>query len=863
MRVVAALPASALIAGAALGLFLPDRDFLSSAIALGLAWALTLAAWRRCRPIFFTGCVAAIFFVGGMLLGAKAWARAWRPPLLAVFEQVADHGEAFLVVEGTLRADAEPSSSGVSMAVNVDALASCPSRSSCLSRFSDSSGVILTVVGTIARDRVDQWRAGRRIRTPATLRRPSVYFDPGVPDNERALARRGTRLVGTVKSGALVDVLARGSPIDETLAATRAFARRAIVDAVGRWSAPAAAIVTAIVIGDRAGLDPDVQRKLQDAGTYHVIAISGGNIAILAGLLIGGFRVAGWFGRAAMLTSILLLAGYAALVGGGASVERATLMAAIYFAGRAIDHRTAPLNTLAVVAALIVAADPLSVADPAFVLTFGATLAILATVPGIAASDLHETHKNRKHTTADLCQTRFVNVVCSWLSRVIESSKSALLPLFAASLAAEVILFPVGALVFSRITFAGLALNFLAIPLMAVAQIAGMALVPTALASPSLAAIVGSVAAIGAQGLVWSADLVLFAPAVAYRIAAPSPFAVAAYYSAGAAAWWLQSPDRARIFSHATRRFLRVSATFVAAVAALWILIDPRSLLAARGDGRLHVTFVDVGQGDSAFIRFPRGSTLLVDAGGLSFSSTFDIGDRVVAPVVRSAGFYRLDYVALTHGDPDHVGGAPSIVREFRPREVWEGIPVPRSAALTLLRGMTLQRRAKWANVYAGDRLQVDEVDIIARHPRPADWERQKVRNDDSLVLELRWRDVSVLLTGDIGKAVESAVATSLAPSPLRVVKVPHHGSLTSSSEALLRDLHPSVAVFSVGRGNHFGHPAPEVVERYRAVGAEIFRTDQDGAVTVDTDGRRLTVQTVASGRLVVHETHESTKGTK
>src|SRR5207249_4834501 len=190
-------------------------------------------------------------------------------------------------------------------------------------------------------------------------------LDPGVPDHEKALARRGTTLVGSVKSGALVEVLQRGSRLDEAIAGVRAFARRAIAAAVAPWSAQSAAIVAAIVIGDRAGLGDAVQRRLQEAGTYHVIAISGGNIAILAGLLLGAFRVAGWLGRTAMLSAMAALLAYARLVGGGASVDRATLMAVVYFGARVFDHHGPPLNALALVAALLVCADPLSIADPA------------------------------------------------------------------------------------------------------------------------------------------------------------------------------------------------------------------------------------------------------------------------------------------------------------------------------------------------------------------------------------------------------------------------------------------------------------------------------------------------------------------
>jgi competence protein ComEC len=875
MRYVAAVPAAGLLAGAAIGVAAADLPQPPVLVVLILAVAAAAWAGRSTHQSIFAAAIGLAFFSGGALLAADAWQRAWHPRLRIAFEGLArdqraaaaregrrlpEDEEAFAIVHGTLRADAAPTDAGVSLSIAVDAMdnretgrasretgsASLPGER--LARWSASlsgerlapgsaslsgerpaaGGILVTVTGTLAATEMTAWRAGRHVRLPVQLHRAARYLDPGVPDHERALARRGTTLVGTVKSAALVDVIARGTVADEALSAARAFSRRAIAAAVGRWSAQSAAIVAAIVIGDRAGLDPDVQRRLQEAGTYHVIAISGGNIAILAGLFIGIFRFAGWLGRTAMLLSIAAVVAYAAFVGNGASVDRATLMAAVYFAARAIDHRSPPLNALAVTAALLVLADPLAVADPAFVLTIGATLAILAVVPVFTRGDAASTNERRN---GRLHAVGFA----AWT-------------MLAASAAAEAILFPVAATVFSRVTFAGLALNFLAIPLMAVAQIAGMLLVAVAGISTNAAAVAGFAAHVGAWGLVASADLVRFAPFLAYRIAPPSIAAVATYYAA-VALWWTLWRRRVAITGSresSRERFVRRASAAAAVGAALWILIDPRTLVAARGDGRLHLTAIDVGQGDAIFVVFPHGSTLLVDAGGLSSSSTFDIGDRVVAPVVRDAGFRRLDRLALTHGDPDHVGGAAAIVAEFRPREVWEGIPVPRSEPLARLRMLAQARGARWANVYAGDHVLVDEVDVIARHPAPADWERQRVRNDDSIVLELRWRDVSIVLTGDAGKAVEHGIAAAFPPARLRVVKIPHHGSLTSSSLDFVTALHPQVAIVSAGRANHFGHPVPEVLDRYRAVGAHVYRTDQDGAVTVTTDGYTLNVDTFA-----------------
>jgi competence protein ComEC len=404
--------------------------------------------------------------------------------------------------------------------------------------------------------------------------------------------------------------------------------------------------------------------------------------------------------------------------------------------------------------------------------------------------------------------------------------------MLAASVTTEIVLLPIGALVFSRVTFAGLGLNFAAIPLMTVVQLAGMALVPAALVSAPVAGALGYVAHIAAAGLIRTADLVSLVPALTFRVAPPAGVVVVIYYVALALAW---------LYWNWTR--WRRAAVAVAVVAAIWIVGEPWTFLGARGDGRLHVTFVDVGQGDAVLVRFPGGTTLLVDTGGLSPLSTFDIGDRVVAPVLRAMGIRRLDVLALTHGDPDHIGGASSLVREFRPRAVWEGIPVPRFEPLRVVREAATAAGARWSNLKRGDRMRIDDVEVIVRHPDLPDWERQRVRNDDSIVLDLGWRDVSVLLTGDIGRAVERELLSSIPPAPLRIVKIPHHGSLTSSAPEFVRALSPTVAIVSAGRANHFGHPVPEVLDRYREAGAEVFRTDRDGAVTVDTDGRSLSVR--------------------
>ena len=203
-----------------------------------------------------------------------------------------------------------------------------------------------------------------------------------------------------------------------------------------------------------------------------------------------------------------------------------------------------------------------------------------------------------------------------------------------------------------------------------------------------------------------------------------------------------------------------------------------------------------------------------------------------------------MDYLAVTHGDPDHVGGAAAVLRDFRPREIWEGVPVPRSDRLRELAQAATVAGAAWRTLQTGDILRLGEVEVRVWHPPPPDWQRQQVRNDDSLVLELRHGVVSIILPGDIGGDVESRIGPRLEPVPLRVLKVPHHGSRTSSSAGFLRALRPRLGIVSAGRDSRFGHPHAEVVRRYHEQGATVLQTGQVGAVEVCSDGRRLRVTT-------------------
>lgn len=804
-----------LLAGAAAALHLADRFDPAFPLLAAVAASIALTAAAALTLLDDLAAAAAVVTLGcglaGASLGASAAVGVYSPRLLDWFEGAARDEP--IGLEGVLREDAVPSAAGISLNLEVIAIAGAAADGGRL------GGVRLAVGGRPDPDAVREWRAGRTVRVPALLRLPAVYRNPGLADDRRALARRGIVLVGSIKSAALVEVVRLGAPVSELAGGVRAWARARIAAHIKALSAKSAAVATAVVIGDRSGLSPGDERRLQDAGTYHVIAISGGNIAILALLGLGLCRVLLVPPRLAAVVVAVTLAFYGTVAAGAASVARAVAVAIIVLGGRALDHRGATLNALAVAAIASVAHAPPVVLDAGFILSFGATLGILLGVPRLVPA-------GRAAGGAG--------------PRPIRQGLVAIMSLSAATACAELALAPVSAALFSRVTFAGFVLNLAAIPLMTLVQVAGLAILATTAWVREAADASAIVAHVAAAGLLQSARLVEWAPWLSAPVRPPVWWLIAGYY--GAAAGLLV--PRAR----------RYAAGLLATIAIV-MLRGPQ--VTARDavpwpSRPVRVVVLDVGQGDSTLLQLPGGRALLVDAGGAaSFAAAdaqdaepaFDIGERVVTPALRALGVSRLHALVVTHGDPDHLSGAKGVLRQIAAASVWEGVDVPPHAALKSLAAVADDLGMSRRTVQAGDVERFGSVELRVLHPPPPDWERQRVRNEDSVVLEVRIGRVSVVLPGDIGGEGESRILPYLEPDRVVILKAPHHGSATSSTQALIDRLRPAAVIFSCGRNNRFGHPHPAVVARYRRAGASIFSTAEDGAVFVETDGEQVEVR--------------------
>lgn len=764
-----------------------------------LAWAIALAAgglWPVLSTHRWSGGLAAVALAGGLAgLGASAREHALGPPL-AWWYRHAGSPAGPVGLAGTIVEDAVAlPRGGAALTVDVEALEDAKGW------HSTSGRVRLHVSGTLVRDELTSWSRGREIRAPVSLRWPPLVRNPGSASVEWQALSRGFVLAGSVKSSVLVHVRP-GRVFDEWAASVRRGVRRASTAVFGA-DVTASAITTAILIGDRAGLDAEIEDRLLDAGTYHVLAISGGNIAVLTAMVFFASRLLVRSAWLAPMLSLIVVGIYGAVVIGEASVTRAVTAALVWLAARVggLDARPIPILGVAAIAVLIL--DPLAVIAPGAWLSFGATLGIL--------------------TLAEPC-ARLLQA--AWRGRF----PHVIVGTLAASIAVEIALIPVSARVFSQVALAAPVFNLIAVPAMGLIQLAGAAAVGAWQAAPSLAACAATLASWGTAVIVESPRSLSAVPWLTWRVPPP--------------AWWIGLFYASAIFAVTARVVPRAKAAAGAVCVAL-VLLLPVAGRGTRGTGWLRVTFLDVGQGDATVVEFPGGRSLLIDAGNRT--DGFDVGERVVAPALWALGIRRLDWAVMSHADRDHSGGLPGVLSIFEPREVWEGVPVPGDAARHDVRHAASAAGATWREVRRGDRLTVDDVELAVLHPPIPEWERRRVRNDDSVVLRMSWGALDLLMLGDAGAAVEQEAAAILdgaAPRPIRILKVGHHGSATSTSADLLRAFRPAAAVISAGRNNPFGHPAAAVLSRLSGAGVRVFRTDSDGAVMMETDGRRVVLST-------------------
>jgi competence protein ComEC len=689
---------------------------------------------------------------------------------------------------------------------------------------------------------------GERIHLLATLRLPRNFGNPGAFDYAGYLHGHGIGVLASV-SAKNIELLPGTS--GTRLGFWRSRIRNSIlrhIHEIGLWADEDAAIFAAMIVGDDSMLLRGVREEFQQTGVYHLLVVSGMNVALLAVAvfwLARRLRLPQW---PASLLTIALSVFYAYIAGMGVPIVRAVLMLSLYLVARLLYRDRSGLNATGFAALVVLALSPEALFDAGFQLTFLALLAIT----GISVPLLERTSTPYRQALRHLDSTAYdlglepklaqlrldMRLIAGRLAQsigaraariIVTGAGSAVVILFevilVSAITQAVLVLPMR-MYFHRAAILGLAANVLVLPLAGVMLNAGVAAIALSYVSMPLARLTAWVASASLHWTLASLHSLSHLPIAQWRVPDPAP--VLALLAAGGILLALATVRRRRAVAFAGLAALFLSSG-VAAVYSSSPHIDR---------GKLEITAIDVGQGDSILVISPEGRTMLIDGGGSisQVPTEFDFGEDVVAPYLWSRGLESLDVVALTHVHADHIGGLPRIIEDFHPSELWVGINPEKDALQYLLETAKANHVAVHRHA-AGDEFGWGGAKIRVLSP-PPDWQPKPAKeNDDSLVMLIGYGETRALLAGDLERKMEQFVATESPTADL--LKVAHHGSATSTTPELLAAVHPRMAVISVGH-NSFGHPRDIVLERLQYGKVHTYRTDRFGAVTFFLDGKQV-----------------------
>ena len=720
---------------------------------------------------------------------------------------------------------------------------------------------------------------GDRVELLVRARVPRNYLDPGAFDERGSLARQGIYVEGSLRDGSLLTKLEASSA---SIPWTARFGRLRnhffdVLDSMFAASADVDAVLRAMLLGDRGFIEHSISERFQQTGVYHVLVVAGLHVGALAAFVF-------WLGRrvrlpmeATVLATLAVLGFYVLVVEERPPILRAALMAAAVLSAAFFYRRPAVLNGLAVAAVLLLCANPAAAFDPSFQLSIAAVGAIGAIGVPLAegtTAPYRRALANVNDLTRDplfppkpaqtrvlvrgLATDHLAQRLPKWLAPhalamlvIPVRCGLAIWDLMVITLAIQVGLTPLMALYFHRVSLAGPAANLPAVLLTGLIVPLGFLCVGLGSASQTLArplaAFVGWLVHLLVVVVGWFSRM----PRLSYRIPGPPAWLMAAClisFLALAACLWRKTHPATRIETASGMPF-RAALCGTAVVCVMLLVCVATYPFAPRLEqGKLEVTVLDVGQGDALFAAFPDGRTMLIDGGGSALAPLaretgrpeFDVGEMIVAPYLWERGLKRIDVVALTHGHRDHLDGLYAVLDDFRVGELWLGreITSPGFRALeqeAAAHGVSIVHHERgdtfaWAGVRAA---------FLWPDSAPA---TDKAGNNDSLVLQFHFGAINYLLTGDIERPVERQLLSRGDSLHADFLKVGHHGSKTSTTPDFLAAVAPRIAVISVGAENPYGHPNQSVLDEFRGIGARLLRTDVDGATTVISDGRAVSV---------------------
>ncbi|SHE53627.1 competence protein ComEC [Microbulbifer donghaiensis] len=630
-----------------------------------------------------------------------------------------------------------------------------------------------------------QLRAGSRWILPVRLKRPRGSVNPHGFDYEGWLLRRGVFATGYVRPG---DWQPRWLAQGQGLAALRHRLR----DRLLALAPDRGALLSALLLGDRGGLSEGERLLLRQTGTSHLLAISGLHVGLVAGLflLLGRLcgRTIGLYSGVtprllAVVVALVASLAYTLLAGAPLSAQRALVMTWVLLIAWQWRRRIHAGFAFSLSLALVLTLQPLAFFGAGFWLSFIAVGALLLGFSG----------RQRLGWASDVRGA-------SWVGHSLQSMSG----LFRGQWFIALALFLPSLLYFSGASPAGVLLNLVAIPWLGCLVLPPLLFGALMIATPIGVGMIDFAA--------WQLNLMM-------RFLEVGQSVLPSWQTLGAPSSWLL------LASAGVGVVLLLLPAGLPGRRLGWLFLLPPLLpflpQANPEEAGFRVTALDVGQGLAVVLRTPQ-QTLVYDAGPVS-GSGWSAGSQIVAPYLLGEGVAELDVVVISHGDSDHAGGFAGLMAAEPPARVI----APGLLADRLGRGSL----PGVSSCRSGRRETFDDVELLWLWPE--DEQVSGEENDHSCVALVQWQGVRVLLTGDISRRVERQLVRRYPGfAPVDLLIVPHHGSRSSSSAEFIRWAQPANVVFSAGFRHHFGHPHPQVVSRYREVGASLWSTAASGAIT-------------------------------
>ncbi|NLY44361.1 MAG: DNA internalization-related competence protein ComEC/Rec2 [Clostridiaceae bacterium] len=573
------------------------------------------------------------------------------------------------------------------------------------------------------------------------------------------------------------------------------YIRKSILDTIDSYLPQnEAAFLKGIMVGDRSGFSEKMKEDFSRSGIYHVVAVSGMHVSILLAGIMYFFGILRLNKFIIHGISIFFILQFILITGSTPSVLRAGIMACIFLLAFLVNREADSLTSLGLSAWVILLYNPLILFDAGFQLSYGATLSLL-----FFYKPLYTLLKQLPKGVGELAATS----ASAQLGTVI-----------------------ITAYHFNGISLVSIAGNLFVVPLIPIIFIMGFALYIMGNISSWLGTIIAGFEYVVLKLILAVTDLLGSIPFAVVRVPSPTPLVIAVYLLL---LFMVYNVLQGKKKIATLNGFLLI----VIIIGGLLISFFPTD--------NLEITFVNVGQGDCALIVSPGGRTVLIDGGGSEGMSSFDVGESIVIPYLLKRGIMHIDMAIISHYHDDHAEGIQTL---FENKFIGTLLLPLRKEKTELMEKIIETARYNGVSMYylsEGDHVKIgDGIYMQVLSPGPEQLEKAfENENNASVVLRLNYNKFSCLFTGDIEKEAEYALLQKKDVLKADVLKIPHHGSPTSSTEEFIGRVSPRYAVISVGK-NSFGHPSEQVLQRLVEKGVRIYRTDVNGTITFITDGKRI-----------------------